>query len=911
MSGIQPTAEPPPALPLLATKLFIPRLRPNLVPRPRLAERLEEGTTRRLTLVSAPAGSGKSTLLSEWLHSAPARRAAWLSLDAGDNDPMRFWAYLIGALQKVRAGVAEDVLTLLRAPQPPNGESLLTLLINDIAAIPGEFVLVLDDYHTISTQAIHEAMAFLLEHIPPQMHLVVACRADPPLPLALLRGRGQLLEMGASDLRFTLEEAAAFLNRVMGLGLSADDVAALEARTEGWVAGLQLAALSMRGLKDASGFVQAFAGSHRYVVDYLAQEVLSRQPEPVQSFLLQTSLLGRLSGALCDAVTGRRDGQAMLEHLERANLFIVSLDSERRWYRYHHLFAGYLRHRLEQTLPDLAPELHRRAAAWLAEHGLPEEAVDQALAAADYVGAAQLVQRVAEEMFRRSELGTLRGWIGRLPERLLDERPALAMIDAWAELATGHPDEVEPLLGRIEERLGARAGEGDGAGLAPEVLAGLGEVALARANLCMGRLDLEQVVALSQWALEAFRRSGCERALYNTTLALQGTASFVLGLAHEFAGDVPAASAAFTEAVTLSREAGNLHIVPMATGHLAQLEALRGRLHQARRTYEQALRLAEEMTARPSPLVGVAYAGLGEVLREWNDPDPAEAHLQRGIELGHQWGTWEPLLDGYTGLARIRAARGDLAGALAALDGLEEAARHLRAPWVLPALAAARARLQVFAGDVEAAARWAESAGLRAEDAPSYAREVEYISLARVLVAGGQTAEAARLLARLRAATEAGGRRGRTIEILLLQAQALGAQGDADGALVTLEQALTLAEPEGYVRIFVDEGPGLAALLRAVRARGIAPGYVGRLLAALDGPAPPVARAMGALAEPLSERELEVLRLIAAGRSNREIATELFISLNTVKTHVKNLYAKLGAGSRTQAVARATELGLL
>jgi len=905
---------------LLATKLYVPRVRSGLVPRPRLTRRLDEGLGCRLTLVSAPAGFGKSTLISEWAElkrrATPPLPIAWVSVDERDNDPVRFWTYVTAALDRVQPGAGRGLLALLRAPERPPVEALLTELLNDLAGAAGDFALVLDDYHAIRAQAIHEALAFLLERMPPQMHLVVASRADPPLPLALLRSRGQLVELRAPDLRFTPEEAAAFLDRAAGLSLSPADIAALEARTEGWVAGLQLAALSMQGVDDVSGFIRAFSGSHRYVFDYLAQEILARQPEAVRAFLLQTSILERLSGPLCDAVTGAPpgagEGQAMLERLEQANLFVTPLDHERRWYRYHPLFAEFLRSRLGQTQPELAPTLHRRAASWYAAHGLGADAVGHALAAGDHEHAADLIEALAGEMFAQSELMTLRGWLEALPVDAM-VRPRLAMIQAWVTAATSPQQPLAPLLDGIEQSLQARP--------AAEVRGALAEVALLRAVGAMNEGRFEECIALCRQAQAGL--AGAERGLFNSAVALRGAAAFNLGVAYEFTGNLEAASQALAEAADLSRQAGNLHIAPMALSRLANLLVAQGRLRAAADTYRQALRLAQEMSERPSPLAAPAYIGYGDLLREWNELEEAERYLAQGIGLGRGWRNAEALAGGYITVARIRQARGDPAGAIQAIEELGALQPEAAAPWTRPLVDACRVRLWAAQRRLEPLARWLQSCGLSPADVPHPLRQAEYVALARALIALGRGGEAVALLERLRAQAEASGRVGSAIELLALQALALGAAGQVATARATLAQALRLAAPEGYVRVFLDEGEEMVKELRELTELGELKGYVEGLLAAASHPTshPPgsvgspsclsSARPVSSLAEPLSDRELEVLRLVAAGRSNHEVAQVLIVSPNTVKTHLKNIYAKLGAHSRTQALARARELGLL
>jgi len=494
--------------PLLQTKLYIPPVRPNLVSRPRLIERLNEGMTRRLTLISAPAGFGKTTLLSEWV-AGSGRPVAWLSLDEGDNDPVRFLAYFVAAVQTTpslsEAGVGESALAVLQSPQPPPVEAILTALINEIATIPKPFILVLDDYHVIEAQPIHDALIFLLDHLPPQMHLSLATRSDPFLPLSRLRARGQMTDIRADDLRFSPQETTTFLNQVMGLALSGDQVAILESRTEGWIAGLQLAALSIRGQDDTARLISAFAGDDRYIGDYLVDEVLARRPKGTRDFLLQTSILDRLTGPLCDAVPGNEDGQNVLKKLERANLFIVPLDNRRRWYRYHHLFADLLRQRLEEstTLQDIE-SLHQRASQWYEENDFLIEAVEHKLAAGNHEDVMRLIEQGAGEIFQRSQLNTLTKWWARLSRELVTSRPRLCMIYAWAWLATGHPEEAESCLQAIEQALGTEMGdlERDGAGaMDPAVQAALVEVAVVRAQLAVGRGVIPNALRLSRLVL--------------------------------------------------------------------------------------------------------------------------------------------------------------------------------------------------------------------------------------------------------------------------------------------------------------------------------------------------------------------------------------------------------------------------
>jgi LuxR family maltose regulon positive regulatory protein len=877
--------------------------------------------SRKLTLISAPAGFGKTTLLSEWrmIHLGSEYPLAWVSLEEADNDPMRLLPYLIAAIQTIEVNVGETALTSLRSPQPPPIKSVLTALINEIAAIPKDFALVLDDYHVISNKAVHDMIAFLLEHMPPQAHLIIASRADPPLPLARLRARGQMTEIRADDLRFTPEETAAFLRGVMGLDLLEESVTALEERTEGWIAGLQLAALSVRGRKDVSGFIAALRGSNRYVLDYLTEEVLRRQPEDVRAFLLQTSILDRLSGPLCDAVTGRADGQEMLEGLERANLFTIPLDEERRWYRYHHLFSEFLRDRLHRTQPDQAPQLHRKASAWYEHNALVHEAVSHALAGAQFEDAARLMEENFRDMLAHGEASLLLNWMEALPEELLRSRPRLCIPCSWALLITGQLEAAEMRVQDLERMVHTNVNISPDEREIPvsdeELAAFSGEAAAIQAFIVRNRGDVPLSIELSRRALGLLREDN---------ITLRGIVALNLGGAYRMSGDLVAANATLTEAITASQRADNAFAALLAMRELAELEVTGGRLHRAADLYRQALRLAEQ---RPFPAAGLAHVGMGELLYEWDDLDGAMRHLTEGIELGERSGSTSIVFPGHALLARVKWAQGDVDGAIHIIQEDEWSAHSMNlSSRDLNRIAAHGARLRLAQGDVGTAARLLEQRGIRVDNHVNHLNVFEHVMLARVLIARGEYDAALTLLGRSLGVVEATGSMGIAIEILAVEALAAGARDDEAQAMGALARALSLAEPEDYVRTFVDEGEPMAALLsKFLRTRrkewhsspqNDSPEYVSTLLAAFRGfralsTGADAPRTVQPLLEPLSERELEVLRLVAAGKSNREIAGQLFVTVDTVKKHLTHVFNKLGASSRTRAVAQARELGLI
>jgi LuxR family maltose regulon positive regulatory protein len=907
---------------ILATKLYIPPPRANVVVRPRLTERLNEGLHCKLTLVSAPAGFGKTTLVSEWI-TGGERPAAWLSLDEGDNDPTRFMTYLVAALQTVVPNIGQGILGVLQSPQPPPIEAILIALLNEITTVPDSFVLVIDDYHVIDAKPVDHALTFLLEHLPPQMHLIITTREDPQLPLARLRARGQLTELRAADLRFTPAEAAEFLKGVMSLDLSAEDISLLETRTEGWIAGLQLAALSMQGRSDVGTFLQAFTGSHRFVLDYLVEEVLERQPEDVRGFLLHTSILESLSGPLCHAVTEREDGSEMLDALERANLFVIPLDDKRQWYRYHHLFAEVLQARLKAEQPKKVASLHQRASAWFEYNGLRSQAIRHALVAEDFARAAGLVELEARAMLTSRQEERFLGWLKALPDELVRSRPvlsvyyALALVSIDLEAAGARLQDAERLLDST-----ARMSDRPGSPSALIVVVDKEEfrslpgiTAITRAGHAGALGDVPGSVNYARRALDL---------LPEDDHFWRGAAAALLGLAYWTFGDLEAAYRFFGDGMASLRMAGDITQSNSGAFILADIRTAQGRLREVARIYEQALQLATGQGDLMLPGTADLYVGMSELCHEQGDLEGAVRYLLKSKELGAHNGWAEFRYRWYVAMARIKESQGDFGGALGLLDEAERLYILSPDPYVRP-IAALKARVWVGQGRLAEAMEWAREAGLSFDDELSYLREFEHITLARVLIAQYESNrvdsaihQAMSLLVRLLQAAEEGGRIGSVIEILVLQALAHQAQGNVPAALELLARALALAEPEGYVRMFVDEGRPMATLLEKMARKGNVhvQAYLRKLLAAYgppDGARETPGQAAGAegLLDPLSERELEVLRLIAQGLSNREISKRLFRALSTIKGHNQTIFEKLQVQSRTEAVARARELELL
>ncbi len=946
--------------PILRTKIYIPQPQPgSLIPRPNLLEKLDKVLDHRLTLISASAGSGKTTLVSQWLdlktageqgsrgveeNFAPApllpyppAQFAWLSLDEADNDPVRFWSYVIAALETVQAGLGDNTLPLLRSSQPSPLEIVLTFLLNDLAALPHDVVLVLDDYHLIENSDIHTALTLLIDRLPPQLHLILTSRADPPLPLARWRAKRQLTELRAEALRFTPDEVAFFLNQMIGLNLTSEQMAALAAKTEGWVAGLQLVGLSLQGRTDVEPFIAAFTGTHRYILDYMTEEILRRQPENVQTFLLQTSILERLTGPLCDAVTGRTDSQALLEQLARANLFILPLDDQGQWYRYHHLFADLLRHYLQQTPPQPLPrsgggargggiyekggiaELHRRAATWSEQAGFVEEAIYHTSAAHDFEWTRRLMLHHLEAIVKRGEATLMLRWFNALPEAWLRSQPKLNVLQAWLLLLTGHFDEMqrklaEPEILSLHHQTPLEPDEGAGI-IKNRDLPGL--IVGLQAHLALIKGDVPRAMELSQQALAQLAEADVTlRGIIAENLApiywLKGEPERARQLLAQFGAFTPNSHALVTELVLSGR---------------AELKWFQGRYRQAFALYQRFLQEAVALQDLGAliPVMGTAHAVLGYILYEWNELAAAEAHLRQGIELGNQGMAWRALVIGYTGLGRVLLAQRKWSEAAEIFQQAEQLAQDLGSDLVLTLVTPLQVDLWLAQGDLAAVKRWLLTNGLKPDDEFEGYKVIIYIFLGRAFLACGQREAAEALLLQLLRVTEAAQQLYWLAQVLALQALTFQAQHKREPALAALKRALALGEPEGYIRTFVNEGPPMAALLLKLReARQWEHGddlpslnYLNTLLAAL-GAAELVADQKSALrearqpslAEPLTERELEVLHLLTTGLSTQEIAEQLVITLATLRAHQKNIYAKLEVNSRAEAMVKAKALNL-
>ena len=900
--------------PLLLTKLYAPPPRHNLVLRPRLIERLNEGLSsgRKLTLISAPAGFGKTTLISEWIAGPKqcppgqvcGKTVAWLSLDEADNDPARFVTYLVAALQTIKAGIGDGLMASLRSPQPMQIEAILTSLLNEIAISPEHFVLILDDYHNTDSKPVDQSLGFLVENQPPQMHLVITTREDPQLPLARYRARGQLTELRAADLRFTPEEAAEFFNQITGLSLSVENISALETRTEGWIAGLQLAALALialRGHQDTNSFIKSFTGSHHFVLDYLVEEVLQHQTDRVQAFLLHTSILDRICGPLCDAILSDSpvSGQKNLEYLERSNLFIVPLDNERHWYRYHHLFGDLLRKRLTQRLSHQEINaLHIKASEWFENNDLILEAFHHAAEADDIERAERLMESKQMPLYQRDAAYAILNWLESLPTTILDRKPTFWWKQASLMLVMGQTEGVEEKLQATEASIAATTLPGfDQDDLTRNLI---GKIAVARSMLALTHGDTENMFVQAHRALEN---------LHPNNLSYRSSATRTLGFAYYFKGDWAAAYQAYADALSLAQRAGDVTNCLLASIRLGQMQELRNQLCLAAETFQGVLQHIGEYSPPNSPVV---YNGLAWIYYEWNDLDTAERYGELGLQMAQRYDQvidrviLNALLLGY-----IRLAKGDIPGAESFLLLAEESVRQKKHDLRLPDIAGMRVSIDLQLGNTSEAYHLAQQ-----YDLP--------LLHARVFFALGDPSEAVKVLIPYHQKAEANGFENERLRAQVLLAFAYYLQGDEEPSRKMLTEALTQTEPEGFIRLFIDRGEQMRMFLLEYKSwiekkDGKRPhplqGYVEKILAAFPELKPLSAlktnNLTSEMVEPLSQRELEVLELICQGLSNQEICERLFLALDTVKGHNRRIFDKLQVHRRTEAIARARELRLL
>lgn len=869
---------------LLHTKLFVPRLRPFLVPRPQLTQKLNQGLSGKLTLVSAPAGFGKTTLVNEWV-LASDMATVWLSLDEEDSDPVRFLRYVIAGLQTIQAGFGEEIMHLFAQTPTPSVKTAVTSLINEMSAMPDRIIFVLDDYHLIRSETIHETLAYLLERQLPQLHLVITTREDPPLPLPRWRARGELTEIRERDLKFTTTETTTLLNDTLGLNLTTEQIEKLGRKTEGWVSGLQLAALALREQPDVDQFVNAFAGSNRFILDYLIEEVFRQQPADVRAFLLQTAVLEQLTAPLCNAVMAT-DGnsQAMLERLEKANLFIIALDEQRQWFRYHHLFGDLLRQRLRLELGETAV-FHQRAARWHEQHGFQRRAVNHYLKAADWEQAAALIRANNDTLQKRGENTTFLRWMQSLPDEVIQADPALCLDYTWALALNGQPDEADIFLQLAEKAF-------------QENPAQYGAVLSAKIHLARIRHDLPQTITLSQQAYSLIQP---------TDYKPRGALSLNLGIAHWQNGQIADAEAALTAAQESAKLGQNHYIELLAIGFYGMAQAAQGHLHQAASLLEAALTQGDELPASAMP-----HMVLGAVYYEWNRLEEARSHVQSAIDLAVRSSNSELICSAYRQWALLQLAEGNHIAAQVALTQAETAAGNNPPPRTQARNKAAAVILALAQQNLELAQRCMEEMQSAAAASLFYAPLL--LAPARLALAqGDKAAAAAHLAAEYDKADQAGWRYGQ-IEIRLLQALAAA---DGDDGLMFLTDALTMAQSAKFLRIFLDKGTALVPLLHMAASKQVFPEYARTLLTLFGGtvpiiptPATPEQDDSG-LVEALSEREIEVLQLLADGRTNKEIAQAMFVSINTVKSHLKTIYGKLNVRSRREAVSRARFLHLI
>ena len=895
---------------LLSTKFAIPSPGGKLVHRPRLLRILDEGLEQNasLILLCAPAGYGKTTLVSDWLQTAPAIQPgpfAWLTVESGDDHLTRFLTYWITAVQRIRPGFGAAVLQMLQTHKPQPVQALAAMLINELSETPQRMLLILDDFHLLTAQSIQNFMAFLVDHQPPQLCLVLITRADPALPLARLRARGQLVELRQEELCFRPDEAADYLNRMMVPALAQEQVAFLHQQTEGWIAGLHLAAISLREDADRPAFLKAFSGEHAFIASYLTHEVLARLSAPVREFLLQTSILERLSVALCEAVTGQAEAQDILNQLVEANLFILPLDSQRHWYRYHILFADLLQQRLHADWGESVCELHNRASRWFEQNSLLDLAIEHAMAGKAYGQAACLISQVAESLMMRGEASTLLRWLEALPQEEIIAHPILvAQYGLVLFLCSRSPEAVTSLIEKTRS-------SGDMGSIQ-------GEIAMLQAMVAILKGDTAHALQFSEAALQQIPP---ERMFFRSMAADS------LGMGHTLAGDMPAAMRAFEQVVEISRQIDNLMMTLMALTNLAGLQYMQGQLRLAVDTCRQVIEFASQRIGRQTPILGKTLFNLGEMLREQGDLDAALKYLQESASMMEHFSEIGlPLA--YLGITRIYMNRKDWDKAQAFLDRARETARANRSTLMDERIVETmQVRYWIARGELDPALQWARRKGYLDKPPAEMIAEagqkalfdelqlVEYLTLMRLALAQRQPDRVLELTTCLQALVGRRDHRRRTIELLVLKALALHQKKDLNQALQIIGEAFSLAEPEGYQRVFIDEGELMSGLLYQALAHGVFPAYAQKLLAALVGESQesklPAEAPAAALIEALSEREREVLGLIAEGLTNGEIAGRLHITLSTVKGHTTNIFGKLGVKNRTQAIARARRMGLL
>ncbi len=887
--------------PLLTTKFYFPKAVSRLVPRQRLLKRLEEGLSRPLTLISAPAGYGKTTLMSEWrAGSGKNVPAAWLSIDDDDNDLTRFLQYLCAALEILFPGLEEELHPLLETSEMPNAEAVLTYLINRLNELKQESILALDDYQLIELPALHRAMTFLLEHLPQHLHLVLLTRANPPLPLARMRARGQLTEIRLDDLRFNTEDTARFLNQVMGLNLTGDQVSALERRTEGWIAGLQLVALSLQDCEDVQGFISEFAGSDHYIVDYLAEEVLSRQPEKLQEFLFKTSILERLTGSLCNFLTGQTDGQVVLESLEHANLFIISLDNQQCWYRYHRLFADLLNSRLLHYYPDTIFQLHVNASEWFEANGFLDEAINHALAAKDYWRAARLYCREQLEIIYSRPLSTLDRWLASFPDNFLCTEPWLCIAKAYVLWATGRRGELESYVICAEHALAEMVAVGSFSESSPEYKALLGYIFTFKAMAAYTRNEFAQAVALSQQAIAVIPQDA-----RNHAFALAG-----LYMAYELSGDIARSAETCSQAIITARHQNYFSLHATASYTLARLLRVQGHLHNGELMTRQALEFVDRQDQSRLFHNGILHIALAEIYYERNALDDMQSELEAGLTLCRQGGMSTLLTIGLFNLSLLRHARGDWLGALEVLQEIERGCQEMDPTTYQETCTTHRLWWQAEQGNLAGLEEAVSHFNLDLGQNLSIERFHQLYHASQFLYYLGRHEEALQVLHNIESLASSSGLSGWLINIFAMQAIIWQKAGSDSRALDCLGRALELAEPEGYVRVFLDLGDPMRKLLLETRRHSVKPDFTNRILAAYEEQYLTTVHPIKT-PEILSKRELELLRLIAAGRSNKQIADELFISIGTVKRHTANIFDKLDVSNRTEAVARAREINLL